>query len=67
MGLNDELEKIRIAEEWLRTEPCDSRYYIAARDHLISLVEWSQSESLRCEAQAAIDRWVARNDANLRF
>jgi hypothetical protein len=65
MSLDDELEKIRIAEEWLRTEPYDSRYYIAARDHLISLVEWGESERIRNEAQAAIDRWVARNYANV--
>jgi hypothetical protein len=34
MGLNDQAEKIRQAEEWLKTEPRDSEHYKAALEHL---------------------------------
>lgn len=34
MGLNDEMEKLRQAEEWLVTQPVDSEYSHAAIDHL---------------------------------
>ncbi len=61
MGLNDDREKIRQAEEWLLTEPADSEFYIAAQDRLLSLIEWSDSESLRDEAKAAYKR-AMRND-----
>ena len=58
MSLNDQLEKIHQAEEWLRTEPPGSRYYDAAKDHLISVVQWSQNAKVVEAAKAAIYRWT---------
>ena len=65
MSLNDQLEKIHQAEEWLRTEPTDSRYYVAAKDHLLSVVEWGQDAEVVKAAREAINRWVNRPHADL--
>lgn len=65
MGLNDQLEKIRQAEEWLMTEPPGSRYSTAAKDHLLSLVEWSQDAEVVKAAKAAIQRWMNKSYADV--
>jgi hypothetical protein len=58
VGLNDELEKIRQAEEWLATEPPGSMLYNAGRDHLITIADWSPDRNIRAAAVAAIKRCV---------
>lgn len=58
MSLNDELEKIRQAEEWLSTESPGSQLYAAARDHLLSVADWSPDHAIRNAARAAIHRWL---------
>ena len=65
MSLNDGLEKIHQAEEWLLTEPPGSRYYTAAKDHLLSVVEWSRDAEVVKAAREAINRWVNRPHADL--
>ena len=57
MGLNDELEKIRQAAEWLRTEPSDTEKYRAAMGHLIYVAANNDNLTLRSSAQRVLDSY----------
>lgn len=57
MGLNDEMEKIRQAGEWLKL-PTDSEHRHAAMEHLIHVVEYNDSPSLRAAALKVIDDYM---------
>ena len=50
MGLNDEREKFRQAQEWLRSCEPDTQQYKAAWEHLIHLLGSSEDPALLTDA-----------------
>lgn len=54
MGLNDEQEKIRQAEAWLRDPETDGIHLMAAREHLFHIVVRSLDPEIRSTACSII-------------
>jgi hypothetical protein len=50
MGLHDEREKLRQAEQWLVTQPMYSDHFLAAYEHVTWVYRESPDQALRGEA-----------------
>lgn len=61
MGLNDEAEKLRQADEWLRNCDITSQQWRAAWEHIIQVCGYCKDDSLFREAQRIAGGVLSRN------
>ncbi len=64
MGLNDEAEKLRQAEGWLRDCEVGSQHYKAAWEHVTWLLTYTKDPALREGAQKLADLVLGKDWAN---
>jgi hypothetical protein len=60
MGTSDELEKVRLAKEWVDTQPRGSQEWYAAYEHLVWVAQNTQDTGIRTECRAVLEKVLSR-------
>lgn len=60
MGLNDELEKFRLAKEWVSTRTPGSQEWYAAYEHLVYTAKNSRDAGILTECRAVLEQVLSK-------
>lgn len=60
MGMNDELEKFRLAKEWVETKQPGSQDWYAAYEHLVYTAKNTADSGILTECRAVLERVLSK-------
>lgn len=60
MGMNDELEKFRLAKDWISEYKPGSQEWDAAYEHLIYVAKTTRDSGIRTECRAVLERVLTK-------
>jgi hypothetical protein len=58
--MNDELEKFRLAKEWMATQPRGSMEWYAAYEHLVWTAKNTSDPGIKTECRAVLEQVLSK-------